>query len=256
MPPIGIERRERELACALLMRRSDGRPREGLVERPDDALAHLPRRLARERHRDDLLGALDPRQERQEALDQKLGLPRARGGLDQKRAAGIERALARRAVLREQRGGRGAPAVAALAGSAIAGLAVRSAVPLRRSCTTVAGRSAGTSRRRRAARPRRGPRAPPPPSRRACGASALRRRANRQARAAAARRVRPAVATLRRLPPVPPPSSPLAATAHRRAHAPAALRRKPAARASRARAAAPAARSSNQRDGDATRPVL
>ena len=49
------------------VRRIDGRLRERVVERPHDALAHLARGLARERHRDDLLRALDPRQQREDS---------------------------------------------------------------------------------------------------------------------------------------------------------------------------------------------
>ncbi len=99
---IGVERGACERARAPLVCRRRFRFPLRLRERSHDALAHLPRRLAGERHRHDLFRTLDARQEREEALDQELGLPRSGRRLDEERSTRIERALARGVVLGQE----------------------------------------------------------------------------------------------------------------------------------------------------------
>jgi hypothetical protein len=89
-----FERGKRELARSRLVRRVDRSPRLSCGQRTDDPLAHLARGLAGERHRDDPLGPVDAGEQREEALDQELGLPRACGRLDEERPADVEHALA------------------------------------------------------------------------------------------------------------------------------------------------------------------
>ena len=70
----------------------------GGAQRAQHAAAHLGGGLARERDRDDLLGLLHGREQRQIALDQELGLAGARRRLNDERLRRVERGLARRCV--------------------------------------------------------------------------------------------------------------------------------------------------------------
>ena len=70
----------------------------GGAQRAQHAAAHLGGGLARERDGDDLLGLLHRREQREIALDQELGLARARRRLDDERLRRVERRLARRRV--------------------------------------------------------------------------------------------------------------------------------------------------------------
>ena len=156
MAPIGVERGQCELARAPRMRRIDGRPRERGVERRHDALAHLARRFARESHGDDLFRPFDPSQQREETLDQELGLSRSGGRLHETRSPGLERALPCAAASATR-------SAAARGSSGIAVLRVaidrHYADPAQRLQTDTACRS----RAHRAAQPQRHLREPPPP---------------------------------------------------------------------------------------------
>src|SRR5690606_21288027 len=90
--PLEHATRDRERRLAMGLRR-DLRGRR-VDERLRDALPHLRGGLARERDRDDLLGLVDVREQRQIASYQELRFPRARGRLDDERFRRIERPLA------------------------------------------------------------------------------------------------------------------------------------------------------------------
>ena len=69
-----------------------------LAQRDQDPVANLARSLAGESHRDDRLGALDARQQREKTLQQQFGLARSRGRLDDERSRDIQGRQARVAV--------------------------------------------------------------------------------------------------------------------------------------------------------------
>ncbi len=68
------------------------------AQRALDAASHLCCSLARERDRNDLLGLLHGREQREIALDEQLGLAGAGRRLNDERLRGVERGLARRCV--------------------------------------------------------------------------------------------------------------------------------------------------------------
>ena len=67
-------------------------------QRLEHALAHLARRLAGERHRDDVLGLVDRREQPQIALDQQLGAWMMNERVGSSAAARASRSAARNAV--------------------------------------------------------------------------------------------------------------------------------------------------------------
>ena len=91
---VALDGRTGEVPRPRHVRRIGPRRMARRAKRIEHALAHLGRRLDRERDRGDLLGTVDAGEEREEALDEELRLARARGRLHDERAIGVERALA------------------------------------------------------------------------------------------------------------------------------------------------------------------